>query len=167
MHIHSVKKRDLEFEVAVGQRVRQLRHQLGWSQKHLGDLANLEQNQIQRLEQAKNTTTLAIITAVAAALGRQPYDILKTEYQIKVNAVLDKPVKKKTPETTRILNELARSSFFNSPRSVIDIIQHCKKKYRMTLPSSASSAVLKKLVDADVLRRIPAKIKGRFLYQKK
>jgi len=162
-----VKKRDIEFEKAVGIKVRVFRERLGWSQKHLADIANIEQNQVQRVENAKNTTTLAIITAIAKALGRQPFELLRTEHQVRVNTNFEAPARKKSPETTKHINEAVKSSFLNLPRSVVDIVKYCKERFNVTIPSSATSAVLKKLVEDKVLKRMPAKIKGRFLYLKK
>jgi transcriptional regulator with XRE-family HTH domain len=162
-----VKKRDIEFEKSVGLKVRELRQKLGWSQKHLADIANLEQNQIQRIENAKNTTTLAIIEAIAKALGKQPFELLKTEFQIKVNTNLNVPVRRKSPETSKHINNLIKTTFLNSPKSVLEIVNFCNERYGVKIPSSATSATLKKLVDAKELKRIPAKITGRYLYQKR
>lgn len=162
-HLHKVEKRDLEFEKAIGDKVRELRENLGWSQKRLGDLANLEQNQIQRVEKARNSSSLAIITAIAKALGKQPYEILKTEFKVQVNTNVEK-VKK--PRTSGILHELARTSFFNSPKAVLEVIAHCKKEYGIVLNSSATSGILKKMSEEKLLKRIPSKIKGRYLYKK-
>lgn len=162
-----MKKRDIEFEKAVGIKVREFRERLGWSQKHLADIANIEQNQVQRVENAKNTTTLAILTAIAKALGKQPFELLRTDHQVRVNSNFDAPTRKKSPETTKHIHEITKSSFLNSPRSVNDIVKYCKERFNVRIPSSATSAVLKNLVDDKVLKRISAKIKGRFLYQKK
>lgn len=164
MHLNKVE-RDIKFEKSLGARVRELRLELGWSQKVLADYSDLEQNQIQRVENAKNTTTVAIITAIAKALGKQPVELFKTEYVVKVNTNLESPT---TPRkvTTQFIRQVLDTSFLNSSRSVIDIVKYCEDKFEVTLPSSATSAVLKKLVDQKLLKRIPSKIKGRFVYQK-
>lgn len=158
-------ERDKNFEKSIGRKVRELRKELGWSQQVLADNANLEKNQIQRVELAKNTTSIAIITLVAKALGKQPYEILKTDYQIKVNKTLDNPVRRRRVTTAYILETLS-TSFLNTPKSVIEIVNYCEKTYDITVPSSATSAVLKKLVNQNLLKRIPSKIRGRYLYQK-
>jgi transcriptional regulator with XRE-family HTH domain len=162
-----VKKRDIEFEKAVGTKVRELRGRLGWSQKQLADIANIEQNQVQRVENAKNTTTLAILTAIAKALGQQPFELLRTEHQVRVNTNFDVLARRKSPETTKHIHKIVKSSFLNSPRSVNDIVKYCKDRFNVKMPSSATSGILKTLVDNKILKRTPANIKGRFLYQKR
>ena len=158
-------ERDIHFEGSVGERVRELRRRLGWSQQVLGDHANIEKNQIRRVERAKNSPGLAILTSIARALGKQPFELLKTTHQIKVNKNLDTPVKRRKI-TTSYIREVSTSSFFNQPKEVDEVLKHCAKKFDVDIPSSAASAVLKKLVDEKVLLRTPSKIKGRFLYQK-
>lgn len=162
-----MKKRDIEFEKAVGRRIRDLRKKLDWSQQHLADVANLEQNQIQRVENAKNAPTLTIITAIASALGKQPFELLKTDHQIKVNKMPTAPVKKKPTETTKYIKQVLQSSYLKSSRSVADIVRFCEERYGVVIPSSATSAVLAKMVDNKEIRRIPDTIKGRYRYQKR
>jgi transcriptional regulator with XRE-family HTH domain len=161
-----VKKRDIDFEIAVGQNVKEMREKLNWSQKHLADIANLEQNQVQRVENAKNTTSLAILTAIAKALGKQPYEILKVDRHVKVNTSFEVP-KRKSPKTTSIVLEISKSNFLNSPKRVMEIVKYAKEKFGTNIPSSATSATLKRLVDEKVLKRLPDKISGRYCYQKR
>lgn len=158
-------ERDINFEQSIGEKVREYRKKLGWSQQVLADYANLEKNQIRRVELAKHSPSVAIITSIARAFGRQPYELIRTEYLIKVNKNLDSPGKRRRI-TTAYIRALTSTSFFNHPRTVDVIIKHCEEKYDVEIPSSAASGVLKKLVDEKILRRIPAKIKGRFEYQK-
>lgn len=158
-------ERDKNFEKSFGDKVRELRQKLGWSQQVLADNANIEKNQIQRVELAKHTTTLAIITAIARALGKQPFEVVKADYQIKVNKHLDSP-KRRRLVTTSYIREIAATPFLSSPRSVDEIVKHCEEKYDITVPSSATSGVLKKLADEKVIERIPSKIRGRYLYQR-
>lgn len=75
--------RDIKFEKAVGMKIREYRKALGLSQQNLADDANLEKKQIQRLERAEHSATLSVIVAVAKALGRQPYELLKTDIKVK------------------------------------------------------------------------------------
>jgi transcriptional regulator with XRE-family HTH domain len=164
-HLETVE-RDIHFEVSVGEKVREFRKKLGWSQQVLGDYANLERNQIRRVERAKNSPGLAIITSIAKALGRQPFELLKTNYPIKIIKNLDTPVQRRKV-TTAYIREISHTSFLTQPKAVDQIVKHCEEKFDVDIPSSATSAVLKKLVDEKILKRIPAKIRGRFLYQKK
>jgi transcriptional regulator with XRE-family HTH domain len=165
--IHTVISRDIEFESAVGARVRKLREKFEWSQEHLAAMANLESNQIYRVEAAKNTTSLAIITAIAKALGRQPYELLKTDFEVEVNDKFDLPFKENSPGTTKAVTRLASTSFFNTPRSVEDVVKQCYKLYKTELKSSATSGALRKLIGSGVLSKITTPVKGRYLYVKK
>lgn len=158
----SVKKRDLKFEEAVGERVKTLRTKLGWSQKHLADLADLEQNQIGRVESGKNSASLRILVAISKALGLQPFELLRVEFEVKVNEPVEK-IEKKEVKTTLYIKDLVKTSFFNTPKSVADVLSHFSD---INLTSPATSAVLKKFVARKVLKKTPGKIKGRFLYQK-
>jgi transcriptional regulator with XRE-family HTH domain len=157
-----VKGRDLRFEKAVGQRIKILRNQLGWSQKHLADLSDLEQNQIVRIESAKNSATIRMVVAIAKALGVQPFELMRVEFEVKVNSQLEK-VERNEIKTTTFVNQLVQSSFLDSPKSVAQVVKHLRSH---KLSSSATSAVLKKLVDKKVLKKIPGVVRGRFLYQK-
>ena len=158
-------ERDLNFEIAVGERVREFRKRLGWSQQVLGDYANLERNQIRRIEQAKNSTSLAVITSIAKALGRQPHELLKTDYHLKVNKTIDSPLQRRRITTTYI-RDILNTSFLNHPKQVDEIVRFCEQRFDVSIKSSPASGVLKKLVDEGLLIRTPAKIKGRYCYQR-
>ena len=86
--LHNVVPRDIKFEKSVGAKVKEFRKGLGWSQQRLADEANLEKKQIQRVEKAENSTSLSIIVAISKALGRQPFELLKSDVQVKVNSSL-------------------------------------------------------------------------------
>lgn len=81
--------RDIKFEKSVGAKIKELRKELNWSQQKLADEANLERKQIQRVEKAEHSASLSIVLAIAKALGKQPYELLKTDHKIKVNTSLD------------------------------------------------------------------------------
>jgi transcriptional regulator with XRE-family HTH domain len=159
-------ERDIIYETAVGERIRELRLKLGWSQQVLAYHANLEKNQIKRIERAANSSSIAIFNSVAKALGKQPYEIFKTSYQVDVNKNLEPQVKKRSVITAHI-KKVAESNFLNSPKSVDEIVRHCEDKLDVIVPSSATSAVLTKLVNEKILSRAPGKINGRFVYQKR
>jgi transcriptional regulator with XRE-family HTH domain len=159
-------EREVNFEKSVGQKVRELRKRLGWSQQVLADYANLEKTQIQRVELAKHSAALAILTTIAKALGRQPFELLKTEYHVKVNKDLHTAGRRRTV-TTEYIRQIVSGSFLNQPRKVDDVVKFCEEKYDVIVGSSATSASLKKFVDEGVLKRAPSKIKSRFVYQKR
>jgi transcriptional regulator with XRE-family HTH domain len=79
-----VLTRDIKFEKSVGTKIKEFRKDLGWSQQKLADEANLERKQIQRIEKAEHSATLSIIVGIAKVLGRQPYELLKTDFKVKV-----------------------------------------------------------------------------------
>lgn len=148
----------------MGEHIRELRLHLGWSQKTLADHADLEQNQIQRVENAKNTPTLALITAISKALGKQPYELLKVSHQVKVNKHLGPPDKKRLT-TTKYVRAVVSTPFLNTPRSVVEVVKFCEERFGVVVASSATSAILKKMMTEKLIRRVPAKIRGRYLYQ--
>jgi transcriptional regulator with XRE-family HTH domain len=83
----TVLARDIKFEKSVGTKIKEFRKELGWSQQKLADEANLERKQIQRIERAEHSASLSIIVGIAKVLGKQPYELLKTEYKVKVSAI--------------------------------------------------------------------------------
>lgn len=85
--------RDIKFEKAVGAKVRELRGTIGWSQQKLADEANLEKKQIQRVERAEHSASLAVLVAIAKVLGKQPYELLKSDFKVKVNTNPDSETK--------------------------------------------------------------------------
>ncbi|MND04841.1 anaerobic benzoate catabolism transcriptional regulator [compost metagenome] len=67
----------------MGAKIKEFRRALGLSQQQLADEANLEKKQIQRVEKAENSTSLSVIVAISKALGKQPYELLKSDYKVK------------------------------------------------------------------------------------
>lgn len=88
LDLHRVVTRDIKFEKSVGGKIKEFRKALGLSQQKLADEANLEKKQLQRVEKADHSPTLAIIVAIAKALGKQPYELLKSDYKVKGNTNL-------------------------------------------------------------------------------
>jgi DNA-binding XRE family transcriptional regulator len=86
LDLHNVVTRDIKFEKSVGAKIKEFRKALGLSQQKLADDANLEKKQIQRVEKAEHSATLAVIVAISKALGKQPYELLKSDLKVKVNA---------------------------------------------------------------------------------
>lgn len=157
--------RDLKFERAVGAKIKEFRLALGWSQEYLASVANVDKKQVQRLERGDYSPYVRTVTGIAKALGRQPWELFKVDFEIKVNTNL-KPLPKKLPGATRFVNKLAETNYLNSPRSVKDVVQECAARYDVTLRSSAVSGALKDLVDRKLLKTTDAEAKGRFLYYK-
>jgi transcriptional regulator with XRE-family HTH domain len=163
----AVRNRDKRIQVAFGRLLKKTREERSWTQAELSAVVNMEVNQISRLENGSNAPNLHTIVVLALALGKQPADLLKLDYNFEANTDFSvRPRKGKSPETTSIVTRLVQGDFFRTPRSVADVINHCKKQYHIGLKSPATSGVLKKLRDAKVLKRTPSSVKGRFLYYK-
>jgi transcriptional regulator with XRE-family HTH domain len=163
-----VRNRNKEFEIAFGKNVRRLREERGWSQEQLAAVADIEPTQVSRIETSKHAANLHTILAIAVALGKYPHELLQFDFEVELNTDVElHGIKKKGPKTTEIVVKIAETSFLNSPRSVDEIITHCKKVYHVQLKSPATSAILKKLTDEKKLARLPSQIKGRFLYKKR
>jgi transcriptional regulator with XRE-family HTH domain len=61
----------------LGQRVRALRKDRGWSQEQLARRAHMGRGQLAHLEAGDNCPALPSIVCIAIALGVQPSDILR------------------------------------------------------------------------------------------
>lgn len=157
--------RDIKFERSVGAKIREFRQALGWSQEYLASIANVDKKQVQRVEQGDYSPYLRTITGIAKALGRQPWEVFKVDYQVKANTNLA-PQPKRLPGATVYVNKLAESNFFNVPKSVKDVVRECEARYKVKLRSSAVSGALGNLVEQKFLKSSEGNIKGRFLYQK-
>lgn len=164
-----MKNRDSEFQIAFGKNVKRIRDEKDWSQEQLAAISNIDINQISRIETGKHAANLHTIKALAIALGKYPDELLRFEFNIKLNTDFGVRHKKsKRPETTASINKLAETDFFNKPRSVAQIILQCRKTYQVELKSSAVSGVLGKLVSDKKLKRIVSiPNKSQYLYQKR
>jgi DNA-binding XRE family transcriptional regulator len=96
LDLHEVVTRDIKFEKSVGAKIKEFRKALGLSQQKLADDANLEKKQLQRVEKADHSPTLAIIVAIAKAPGKQPYELLKSDIKVKANLNLESDKKSKS-----------------------------------------------------------------------
>ena len=67
-----MNNRNKEFEIAFGKKVKELRIDKKLTQQELATLANVETNQIYRVENAKNGSTLSTVVAISVALGKSP-----------------------------------------------------------------------------------------------
>ena len=62
--------------LAFAQRLRLLRHQRGYSQQKLADIANVEQSTIKRIELVQLAPTLDLLISLSRALGLQVRDLV-------------------------------------------------------------------------------------------
>jgi transcriptional regulator with XRE-family HTH domain len=71
--------------VGFGERVRERRKALGWSQEMLAEEAGLDRTYIGRCEAGKQNATLKTIYSLAEALGIEATDLLPTMSEIKAS----------------------------------------------------------------------------------
>lgn len=154
-----------DFEKAIGLKFKELREKRGLTQEELAELAGVNQNQISRLENATYGTTITTIISVAIALGYEPKELLDVKEKLNLNSDFDSINKKKTP-TTKTLHRLLKTDFLDSPKSVKQIADECKKRFDIELKSAALSGALIKLYERKILKRSPATIRGRYVYEK-
>ncbi|WP_234443509.1 helix-turn-helix domain-containing protein [Streptomyces sp. NRRL B-24484] len=65
--------RQLEQRTLVGERIRFLRHQRGYSQERLAELAGMDRQSVGHYERAQRAATVDDLTAIADALGVAPW----------------------------------------------------------------------------------------------
>jgi transcriptional regulator with XRE-family HTH domain len=124
--------------------------------------------QISRIENGVHAPNLHTIRALAAALGRQPYELLKFDYAIKLNSDFSiKHRKRSQPGTSDFIRRLSDTNFFDSAKSVSEVVLQVKKEFHANLKSAATSGVLAKLTEEKILRRMPAAKSGHYLYVKR
>ncbi|PZR03564.1 MAG: hypothetical protein DI539_26155, partial [Flavobacterium psychrophilum] len=164
-----VKNKDKEFQVAFGRHLKKLRNDRDWSQGQLAAFLNIDSNQISRIENGRHAVNIHTIRALATALGKYPDELLRFEFDHKLNTDFGAGTKKtKRPQTTLSIINLIGTDFLNSPKSVGQIIKQCKKLYSANLRSSAVSGVLKKLVSERKLKRVKSQNKkSKYMYQKR
>ena len=162
-----MRKRDKKIQLAFGTLLKQLREKVKWTQTDLSAVVDMDENQISRLENGANAPNLHTIVALAIALGKHPSELLKLDLEFKLNDDFSvRHKKERGPETTALVKRLLEGNFFNSPRTVADVITYCRKEFKILLKSSATAGALKKLKDQKLLKRSASSIAGRFVYHK-
>ncbi|WP_179414597.1 helix-turn-helix domain-containing protein [Mucilaginibacter sp. E4BP6] len=90
-----MNNRNKEYELAFGKKVKELRLEKKLTQQELATIANVETNQIYRIENGKNGSTLSSIVSVALALGHYPKDLFEFDFNLVLNENFDVSVKEK------------------------------------------------------------------------
>lgn len=133
----------------------------------LSAVSRINETQISKIETGEYGSNLQTIRALAVALGVRPHELLNFEFELKLNTDFEaRSKRKKQSGATAIVKELLHSNYFKSPRSVSDVLAFSKKEYAVSLSSADTSGALLRLVQRKTLKRVPSKIKGKFLYQK-
>lgn len=69
----------MDIRITVGNNVRALRADKGWSQEELADRTNLHRTYISGIERGLRNPTVLIIAKISEQLGVQPDDILRSQ----------------------------------------------------------------------------------------
>ena len=70
---------ELDIYQLVGQRIKTLREQKKMTQRDLGDLVDMEQNHVSRLESGRTNLTIKNIFRISQALGVKMKDLVDVE----------------------------------------------------------------------------------------
>lgn len=164
-----MRKRDKAYETAFGRQVKKFRDERSWSQSQLASQADMSNQQISRIENGKHAVTLHTIKAIAIALGKYPDELLRFEFNIKLNTDFSSATKKAPRiDTTATIIKLVDIGFFDTPKSVSQVVNECLQTYNAKFRSPAISGILRRLVDSKVVKRIKSTHKrGNYLYQKR
>ena len=95
MQIHYVNNRNKEYEIVFGKKVKEFRLERKLTQQQLATIANVETNQIYRVENGKNGSTLSTIVAIAIALGKNPKDLFEFDFPLELNQNFDVSINEK------------------------------------------------------------------------
>ncbi len=156
---------NIAFFKAIGDEVRRRREVLNWSQSYLAAIAGVGKKQVQRIEGGMGINFDTFLK-IAAALGCQPSELAKVDYQLPVNSDLT-PQPRRSSVHRDTIDKIVDSSFMDVPRTVKEVVGEGEAKYHAVLKSAAVSGLLTKLVVKGRLVAFPARIKGRRMYCKK
>jgi transcriptional regulator with XRE-family HTH domain len=69
-------KKEPNYKVVVGQRIKQLRIEAGLSQEVLAEHCGIYRTYLSRIESGSANLTLVVLVALAHSLGVEPYELL-------------------------------------------------------------------------------------------
>ncbi|AYB32027.1 helix-turn-helix domain-containing protein [Chryseolinea soli] len=153
---------DLGYQKAFGNRVRELREKVGWTQVDLSIYSKVSDYQISVIENGHEAANLQTIKAIAAALGKLPSELLDFKYPIKLNNSFPKKPKEKLG-TTGHIQKLFSEGYFVDPKSVKNVIEYVFEVTGTKLVSKDTSGALLVFAKNKLLRII--RREGRNLYQ--
>src|SRR3546814_20416556 len=108
-YITGVKFRFQSSIEAVGRRIRQLREEKKLTQLQLANMAEVERNQIYRLEKGLHGATLHTVIAVDVALGKDPRELHDFYHELPLNPDFDFPLPNPgASDTTSLVRELVQ-----------------------------------------------------------
>jgi len=167
-NLFPVSRYEPEYQITFGRHLRELREGRNWTQLDLSAYSEVNETQISKIENGEVGPNLQTIRVLAVALGMYPRELLDFDYPLVFNTDFSSSHKRnKKANTTALVRELLRDNFFDSPRSVADVIVECRTRYNTNLASDDTSGVLLMLVRHNELRKAPSnKKKGRNVYMK-
>jgi transcriptional regulator with XRE-family HTH domain len=77
-----MKKSDDNSQDLLGRRIRTLRTQKGWTQQHLGDVADVNYKFLGEIERGSQNPSLTVLEKIAKALGVELYELFRFEQEI-------------------------------------------------------------------------------------
>lgn len=149
------EKVDFKYQTAFGKRLKETRESVGWSQVDLAVNSSVSEGQISAIENGHESPRLNTVKALAVALGKTPSELLAFNFEFRLNANFG--AKKKSGKklgTTNLVKTLFDEGFFKTGRSVKEVMEHCKKKFKVHLRSPDTSGALLGLVRSNKLRKI-------------
>lgn len=78
-HTRLVAKKQINYKVAVGKRIKSLRLEAGLSQEALAEHCGIFRTYLSRIESGSANPTLVILVALATSLGVLPHELLTPE----------------------------------------------------------------------------------------
>lgn len=80
--IVAMKKTIDNSRILLGQRIRTLRTLKGWTQQHLGDVAEINYKFLGEIERGSQNPSLTVLEKIAKALGIDLYELFSFEHEI-------------------------------------------------------------------------------------
>ena len=146
-----VKYRDNNFIKKAGLKIRQVRDQKKLSLDDVAAMTGFTIANLGEIERGEVNTDISHIAAIGQALGVHPMHLINVELELKPRFELP-PNRENRLNTTSIVKELAKTDYFNQPRTVKEAIVFIKNEKKVELGSSPVSGVLKSLVEEGLLK---------------
>ena len=130
----------------IGERIRKLRKDLGYSLEDLAALTGFTVNTISSIENGGDTT-ISYLIAICQAIEVHPKEILEIDLELIPRFELPPNRRNRTLLTNRINKLLNETDFFDEPKLVVSVVNEFIHHYGFNPDSSEVSAALKRLSD--------------------